>query len=144
LTEAVPFYLNNQADEAFNFIAPEFGFQLYANGSYNKIRYKQEKRQGSFMHKVVTEKGVSIFISLPHLFIYLFLKQVNRTVWNPALSGSYGASFYKGPQAIANRMEECFQYLPGISTKYHGRHNWRADPPALAMRSNVIMVSLNN
>jgi len=70
LTEAVPFYLNYQADEAFNFIVLEFGFQLHANGSYNRMQYNQKKKQGSFMHKVVTEQGVSIFISLPHLFIY--------------------------------------------------------------------------
>jgi hypothetical protein len=70
LTEAVPFYLNYQADEAFDLIVPEFGFQLRTNGGYNRMRYKQEKRRGNFMHKIITERGVSIFISLAHLFIY--------------------------------------------------------------------------
>jgi len=141
LTEAVPSYLNHQADVAFDFIVPEFGFQLHANGSYNKTHYQQEKWQGSFMHKIITKKGVSIFISSAHLFIS---KQVNRRVWNPALSRSYGTSFYKGLETIANRMDECFQSLPGISTSYQGCHNWRVDPPALAMRLNVIMVCFNN
>jgi hypothetical protein len=73
LTEAVPLYLNDQADEAFEAIVPEFNFQLHANGSYNKTRYKQEKQRGSFMHKAIPGNGVSILASPAHFLISEYL-----------------------------------------------------------------------